>query len=201
MNKFIKLFLIAVAVLAYANVLAAEEELTLIQEEAAGSAILEQLRSGEVSCGSLLNQQYEFLGEYYMGQMVGESHELMNLMMKNMAGSAGEEAMHVAMGKRLSGCDVTAPLPVSSTGFMPMMQLMIGNGYNQNAYSPNMAYELFSGFFGILKVALIVFLVVSAVMVISGKAPGMSARDILKRRYAKGEITKDQYESMKKDLL
>ena len=31
-------------------------------------------------------------------------------------------------------------------------------------------------------------------------SPSESPLDILKRRYAKGEITKDQYEAMKRDL-
>jgi putative membrane protein len=33
-----------------------------------------------------------------------------------------------------------------------------------------------------------------------GRSPGESPLDILKRRYAAGEITKEQFEGMKKDL-
>ena len=33
-----------------------------------------------------------------------------------------------------------------------------------------------------------------------GASPGEAALDILKKRYAKGELTKDEYERMKKDL-
>jgi len=35
---------------------------------------------------------------------------------------------------------------------------------------------------------------------IGGGSPSHTARDILDRRYASGEITKDQYEQMKRDL-
>ena len=34
----------------------------------------------------------------------------------------------------------------------------------------------------------------------SGAPPGESPLEILKRRYAKGEITKEQFEEMKRDL-
>jgi uncharacterized membrane protein len=34
----------------------------------------------------------------------------------------------------------------------------------------------------------------------SSRAPTESARDIVDRRYAKGEITREQFEQMKKDL-
>ncbi|MEW6568519.1 MAG: SHOCT domain-containing protein [Chloroflexota bacterium] len=34
----------------------------------------------------------------------------------------------------------------------------------------------------------------------AGAPPGDSPLDILRRRYARGEITKDEYEAMKRDL-
>ena len=52
-------------------------------------------------------------------------------------------------------------------------------------------------------------LIVGAVLVVrllggvpssDGRAPHMSPLDILKRRYASGEITREQYEQMRKDL-
>lgn len=59
----------------------------------------------------------------------------------------------------------------------------------------------FGGFFWIVIIVVIVWLIVDR----SNKnrqilPPQETALDILKKRYAKGEITKEQFEQMKKDL-
>ena len=62
----------------------------------------------------------------------------------------------------------------------------------------------FSGFFWIIIVAVIVWAVIRLtpnnqnrqLPSVSGETP----EDILKKRYAKGEITKEQFEQIKKDL-
>jgi len=59
----------------------------------------------------------------------------------------------------------------------------------------------FGWFFWIFIVALVIWLLVDR----SNKTkqnppPQETALDILKKRYAKGEITKEQFEQMKKDL-
>ena len=76
----------------------------------------------------MTNDDFEVLGEYFMGQRVGSAHEAMNNMMIGMMGEEGEEAMHAAMGRRLSGCDSAAIFPPAGSNFMPVMNLMMGGG-------------------------------------------------------------------------
>lgn len=70
---------------------------------------------------------------------------------------------------------------------------MMGGGY----------WGLFGWLFMILFWAAIILLIIWLYRQIRGPAPaaaGETALDILKKRYASGEITKDQYDEMKKEL-
>lgn len=104
------------------------------REEAEGKAIWEQMQSKKTSCADLTDENYEALGEYFMGLMVGDAHAAMNAMMVRMMGEEGEAQMHVLMGKRLSGCvpDANAPLALGSgfgmMGGAGMMSMMMGGG-------------------------------------------------------------------------
>jgi putative membrane protein len=55
--------------------------------------------------------------------------------------------------------------------------------------------------FWILVVIGIVFLIKFAVDRTSSQSGGASAMDVLKRRYASGEISKEEYEEKKKELI
>jgi putative membrane protein len=154
------------------------------QDEAKGKQIWEQLQSKQISCSNLKNDDYEVLGEYFMGQSIGntERHAVMNQMMTNMMGQNGEEQMHIALGKRNSGCDTNASFP-SGYGF------------------PMMGYGGWGGFG--LGWILIILGVVALVRYLRGtkqNEAGKTPMDILKERYAKGEINKKELEEMKKDL-
>ncbi|MGE4424312.1 MAG: SHOCT domain-containing protein [Pseudodesulfovibrio sp.] len=84
-----------------------------------------------------------------------------------------------------------------------------GGGPGQWGWGMNMMYSPFGGWFMIL---LMVVVVAVAVMIFRGSlgrndtsahTPTSHAEtplDILKRRYAAGEIDKEQYEEMKRDL-
>lgn len=101
----------------------AEDDHT-VREEAEGKAVWERLQAKQVSCNDLSEEDFEALGEYFMGTMMGESHAAMNAMMISMMGEKGEEQAHLVMGKRLSGCDTSAVFSSQAGGFMPMMQMM-----------------------------------------------------------------------------
>src|SRR3989344_46317 len=99
------------------------------REEAEGKEIWEKLQAKEITCAELADENFGSLGEYFMGQMMGDAHEAMNNRLIQMLGEEGEEQMHIAMGKRMSGCDPNASLPqnMMGGGMMPMMMSMMGS--------------------------------------------------------------------------
>src|SRR3990172_5359585 len=96
------------------------------REEQEGKDVWNKLQAKDVACADLNDEQYGVLGEYFMGQMAGESHAAMNAMMIQAHGEDGEEQIHIVMGKRLSGCDTSAAFPAIIGGWMPMMNMMWG---------------------------------------------------------------------------
>jgi len=160
-------------------------------EEVEGEAIWEKLQAKEVECQDLTNDNYAALGEYFMGQSIGDTqrHAVMNQMMTSMMGEKGEEQMHVVMGKRLSGCGV---------GFMPMMgyygnNMMGGwNGFGLLGWLPMLIFW-----------ALLILGVVALIRYLARLGQTREDKtplDILKERYARGEINKKEFEEKKRDL-
>lgn len=182
------------------------------REEAEGKVIWEKLQAKELGCQDLSDDEFGALGEYYMGQMLGDSHEAMNEMMTRVHGEEGEEQIHIVMGKRLSGCDTSAVFFTGGGGWMPMMQMMWGGwssplGANQTS-NPMMNFDYEYGAFGWLLMLLWWVVIIVAVVALvkwltnqsKNDASGKSALDILKERYAKGEIDKNEFEEKKKNL-
>lgn len=161
------------------------------REEAEGKGVQAKLSAGELKCENLSNDDFGALGEYFMGQMMGDSHEDMNNMMIRMMGEEGEEEMHVAMGKRMSECEPDAAMPqnMMNGGLMGTMM----------DYSFMSSGWIFMVLFWILIIAGIVALI-KWIAGSTGNRTGLSALDILKERYAKGEINKKEFEEKKKDL-
>lgn len=91
------------------------------KEEAEGKAVWDKLQNKEVVCKDLKDNDFDVLADFFMANMMGANHEAMNTMMAQRLGEEGEEQMHIAMGKRLSGCDTSAKLPKGSEYFTPMM--------------------------------------------------------------------------------
>lgn len=174
------------------------------REEAEGREIWQQLQDKQLTCDILSDGQFAALGEYFMGQMMGDSHAAMNQMMIVMMGEAGEEQMHVVMGKRLSGCNTSAAYPITGTGFMPMMNMMMGGGFNMMNWGYGMPF-FGGGLAMLLWWVLIIVAIVLLVKWLIGQGKGQTstktaALDILKERYAKGEISKQEFEDKKKDI-
>ncbi len=138
------------------------------KEEAEGKEIWTKLQDKDLTCDDLGTDDYERLGEYFMGLMMGDSHAAMNQMMIQTMGEDGEEAMHEVMGRRMTECDSTAVLPVSATGYMPMMQMMSGGyssyNYNDGVYGNSMMGSF--GLFGLMGWGLMVLFWVLTILAI-----------------------------------
>ncbi|KKU11347.1 MAG: hypothetical protein UX17_C0081G0005 [Parcubacteria group bacterium GW2011_GWC2_45_7] len=150
-------FFISVAVLAIFFIMvggvsahAGEENIdlgsSLASAENPGEALFDWLRSKKVQCTDLKDDDFGLVGEFLMERMMGTGHEAMDTMMQQMMGEAGEKAMHVTMGKRMSGCETgvgvgggvmgsgnnmmggTTGGVNQMMGMMPMMASMMGGG-------------------------------------------------------------------------
>ena len=186
------------------------------REEQEGKELWNKLQAKEIACENLGDEQYGVLGEYFMGQMAGDSHAAMNAMMIQAHGEDGEEQIHIVMGKRLSGCDTSAAFPSISGGWMPMMNMMWGGGsspFGSNNLTDNnmmnFGFGPFGGFgwiFMILWWVLIIAGIVALIKWLTSQSRDThnrekSALEILQDRYAKGEIDKKEFEEKKKDLV
>lgn len=98
-------------------------------DRAYGEQFAKDVQAGRQECAAIADAQFENMGDYYMEQLMGESHEQMDAMMEKMMGEEGLAQMHVAMGKRMSGCDASAQMPgAMMSGMGGMMQMMGGGG-------------------------------------------------------------------------
>jgi len=173
------------------------------QEEQAGKKFLDNLNNKTITCSQLKDADFEKIGEYFMGQSIGDTsrHIAMNEMMKSMMGEQGEERVHIAWGKRGSGCNTSAAFQSGDIGFMPMMQMMMGGGGNSMMGGWNGL-----GVFEWLPMILFWLILILGVVVLirylslSGQSKDKTPLDILKERYACGEINKKEFEEKKKDL-
>lgn len=185
-----------------------------LREEQEGQALWQKLQTRKTACADLNDEGFAVLGEYFMGQMTGESHAAMNAMMIQMHGGEREEQIHIVMGKRLSGCDTSASLPEWSGGWMPMMTMMGGwsSPFGFGSLNNMMNFGTF-GFFGWLWMILWWLFVIGVLVFLAkwvagqfrggdstGPTTGKSALDILKERHARGEIGKQEFEEKKRDL-
>jgi putative membrane protein len=87
---------------------------------------------------------------------------------------------------------------------------MMGRGYMGPGFGPGYYFSpwprILMSLFWLLVIAGVVLLIVSFTRrgQVTGLGPGPSgsrALEILKERYAKGEITRDQYEEMRRDIV
>ena len=187
------ILILAIFLLSTAAVLAQEGHNNEIEE---GKKLVES----KISCNKLSNEQLEAIGDYYMEQMhPGEAHEIMD----NMMGGEGSESLkqvHINMAKRIY-CNDNVYISYGMMGSGGMMNMM-GRGM-MGIYPTSYAYSNYGywNIFWILLFAAVIFLIVWIIHRFGiKKTASETPLNILRKRFAKGEITKKEFEDMKKDL-
>jgi Short C-terminal domain len=194
------------------------------QEEQQGSQILRELESGKLKCGDASAADFELVGEYAMGRMFGSpsQHEAMNQMMSRMMGARGEESIHEAMGRRFSGCG-GGQLPagfgrmmgaVNAMGMMGGGMMGAANqdggsygggpgsmmgGYGSSTNTNDEGFDGPSAAAMVGMMAVLIGAVALALFLLARRRPS-GPLDTLKRRFAKGELTAEEYQERKRLL-
>ena len=149
-----------------------------------------QLIDSGIGCDKLTDEQLESIGDYYMEQMhPGEAHEMMDQMMGG-EGSESLRQVHINMAKRLY-CNEDVGGMIGGG----MMNMMMGN--YPAYYGYNNFWNALWIIFLIGTIALIVWLIYKFT---KKREESETPINILQKRYAKGDISKKQFEEMKKEL-
>ena len=184
----------------------------------------------KVDCSKVTDDQFEKLGDAYMGTMFvsDTQHEAMDEMMGGEDSTSLQQA-HINMGRSYLGCWSnynSGPIAMPMMGYGGGHGMMRGSGMmdddgyqtdiTRNNYHHDMMDYGFNGFGGIgwfgggLVMGLFWLLVIAGIVALvrmamhqggSHHTATKSALDILKERYAKGEIDKEEFETKKKDLI
>jgi hypothetical protein len=99
-------------------------------EQREGELLFQQLQAGTKRCSTLTPDQFERIGEFAMGRMVGSTarHSEMNAQMRSMMGESGEEQAHQRMGHQFAGCGGAGSMMSMGSGMSGTGSGMSGTG-------------------------------------------------------------------------
>jgi len=186
--------------------------------ERQGAELLQRVEAGKQTCQRLSRDQFEAIGEYVMGRMVGSParHEVMDQQIRSRSGASGEAQAHDFMGRRFTGC-ATGETPVAFGAMMGMMGMysgangagMVNGGDAANGFGPGMMGGSSSRTGGndgwsptntVLAILLAAALVALAAWRPWRRASPKTPLDLLRDRYARGEIDTADYEQRRHAL-
>jgi uncharacterized membrane protein len=193
-------------------------------EEQQGARLLRSVQAGDVACASLTTDEFERIGEYVMGQMLGSpaAHAAMDRQIIATMGRRGEEQAHLFMGRRFAGC-ATGRAPVAFGAMMGMMGAgmmgsayggsgmmdsaaggtggMMGFGYASPAASRNDGWNTADTVMVVLMGLLIALAIAAFAAWRPRRRPSVTTPlDTLKSRYASGEIDQEEFDRRRQAL-
>ncbi len=191
--------------------------------ESRGAQLFQQLSSTGQTCSDLNSADLEAIGEFQMGRMAGSppAHEAINRMMAATMGPRGEARMHELIGRRLAGCPGGA-LPAGFGQMMGAMGIVGGapgviGAHGQGgrgAYgAPGSMMGGYSAAGGrgdddegptagamVGMMAVLIAAVALAVFLLRRRGHSSGPLELLQQRFARGELSAEQYQESKKLL-
>ena len=185
-------------------------------EEQRGADLLTAVERGETDCAELDSADFDAIGEFAMGRMLGgsQAHEAMDEVTTRMMGASGLDRMHEAMGQRFADCGASGPA-AGYGGMMATAQMMGGLGGPPGTYGPVGGSDTYPGSGGVMgfdrnlgddddwpgawmAIVMLVLVLGLGVGVFAIARPrgqaGPTAVDVLAQRFARGDITTEDYE-------
>ncbi len=96
-----------------------------------GAQLYTRIAEKTLPCANVTDDQFDQIGDYVMQQMMGNAHDTMDQMMTARFGDTGEKNMHIAMGKRATGCATTDETANGQFGMMGAS--MMGNTWTDTS--------------------------------------------------------------------
>lgn len=197
-----KIIIIIIATLAILSIVFAAEEQDFTQ------AI--NLVNANTSCDDLTFNQLELIGDYYMEQL--HSGDVNQIMVEMMGGEGSESLrqVHINMAYRYY-CSQFGNSEYPYNGMMGTGGMMSNNNYNTNYRGAGMMDDYLGFSFFATSILILVILFVLSLIVwfiyLLAKAPNKDRRkksreplEIAKERFARGEITKEELNEIRKEL-
>lgn len=158
---------------------------------------------GKINVEKVSAAKLESLGDSVMEAMIGNS-EVHDQMDKNMGGdgSATLTALHKKLGYNYLVGYPNGMMNLMSGGMMGNYGGgMMGNGGYGNGMMGSFGWGgMFMGILFVIVIGIIVFFVIKTARGTGSRLTNETPLDILKIRYAKGEISKDDFDKMKQAM-
>jgi uncharacterized membrane protein len=186
--------------------------------EQQGTQLLQSFQAGEQKCQRLSRGQFEAIGEYVMGRMLGSTarHEAMDQQIRATTGPSGEAQAHVFMGQRFTGC-ATGHAPAAFGSMMGMMGNYSGangggmgngrdgaNGFGHGMMGGSASRAGGGNGWSTTNIVLVILLAGGLVALAAWRPWRRSSPktpfDVLSDRYARGDIDTAEYEQRRHAL-
>lgn len=192
----------ALAVLASVLTLAISVPLAGFAQTANGLTIYEDVLTGKVKCADLKDSDFFAVGDYVLNQGTQAQKTALDTYIKQYKGTMSDNDFSTLMGKYFTGCAVPG---ADGTGLTNAPAGNNKGAFNYNGYGYWGMMSWIGSLFSIISflIGLVVLIIVVKIvlrLVRGSKKAAGSAADILKERYVKGEITKEEYEQKKNDI-